>query len=82
MIEVKNEIMDDKTLSAVIWSWGILFGVIGFLIIFAGGLFGYIFRVHRADNDSEHQEMREDLKEIDKTLTILKTQHETEHCRK
>ena len=72
--------MDDKTLSTVIWSWGILLGAIGFLIVFSGGVLGYMFKEHRSYNDSEHQEIKDLLQKVDKDLIILKTQHNEIHC--
>lgn len=51
--------MQDKELSLVVWSWGILLGAIGFLIVFAGGILGYMFKQHRQDNDCDHTEIKD-----------------------
>jgi hypothetical protein len=60
--------MEEKELSLVIWSWGILLGVVGFLIVFAGSLLGYMLKQHREDNDSEHDEIKEELSEMKKDV--------------
>ena len=72
--------MDDKELSAVVWTGGFLLSIIGSLIVLSGSLFNYMFKQHRQHNYSEHEEIKGLLKKVDRDLTVLKTQHDEKHC--
>ena len=60
--------MQDKELSVVLWTWGILFGVIGTLVAFGGGLLGYVFTRHRQDNDCDHTEIKELIGKVNENI--------------
>lgn len=63
--------MQDKELSVVLWSWGFLFSIIGTLVAFGGGLLGYVFTRHRADNDCDHTEIKESIKNLSESIVKL-----------
>lgn len=60
--------MQDKELSVVLWSGGILLGIIGALITFGGSVLGYVFTRHRSDNDCDHTEMKELIEKVNDNI--------------
>lgn len=77
--------MQEKELQAIMWTWGILIGIIGSLLVFSGGVLGYFIKRIREDNDSAHSEIRKSHDDTSKVillheirLTKIETQHELE----
>ena len=56
--------MQDKELSVILWFGGLLFSVIGGLAVFGGSILGYVFTRHRTDNDCDHAEIKDMIKEV------------------
>jgi len=56
--------MQERELSVVLWSWGLLLSVIGTLIAIGGSMLGYIFTRHRADNDCDHTEIKDLIEKV------------------
>jgi len=50
--------MSEKELSLVVWSWGILFGAIGSLILICGSIFMLLLQRYREYNNSEHNNFK------------------------
>lgn len=75
--------MSEKELSLIVWSWGLLFGVIGSLIIICGSIFMLLLQRYREYNNCEHDEFKmtnekhgEKIQEVSESLCKLIGEHE------
>ncbi len=50
---------------------GYVLGFVGSLIIFSGGLAGYIFASHRKKNDEEHRELFKKSDKISEKISVV-----------
>lgn len=78
----KNDFMQEREFTSLCLVAGWITGIVGFLIVFSGGLIGYIFSRHRIDNHSEHCEMKTDISDLKHNLIVLMTQHDDKICEK
>lgn len=67
--------MGEKELSVIVWSWGLLFAVIGFLIVLCGSIFMLLLQRHREHNSSEHDAFKQVTTDHGTRLSRLEGEH-------